>query len=635
MTLLRTVDTLRTHRAMGRRHLPGEVYECPRDVALHCAQSGYVRLRPWAYDWAAMPKREMRVPRAPTVERPLVACLAIWQDTPALRQTASTWWPHMDAVAIADGSYRDLGTRPSTDGLHALVEQLAAEHGTPVTWVPMPETGWDQCEKRTALLQAASGQYPDARLLIVDADEFVTDADKLRTRPDFEVGWVTLTSPLYERPYNQPRVLRADPRLRYDGRHHWLYRGDQLLATHQQGGLGIRHGLAPIRIHNARGLGQPASRTAAKQQHLKAQRAREVTVGRDHPGARESLRILQLGRADAGLVAFRLHTAINTTTPHMSAHVIGSDANPFKGPIQVDWPAAKEEVHALADTADVIHCHLSWHLLAEIKPVTGWRVIHHHGSMYRKYPAIWSVWDAKEHANLRLVSNTELLQYDSDLRFLPNPVPVAWYQALKARTETGPGFRVAHSPSRRALKGTDVFLRACERAEVEPVLIERERHADAIRIKASCHAAFDSFWLGLQCSGLEAAAMGLPVIAGDPDCKREYERWLGAVPYTWANDEDALVEALQRLKADSAFYAAEAARVSAYVTTHHDDAAVAARYLDLLDEAVGWRQAMRIDRRPRTQEPASPMIPRQRIPQVARPPAVTVPAPGAPLQESA
>ena len=633
--LLRTVETLRAHRSMGLSHGLGEVYECPREVAFHCAQSGYVRVRPWTYDWSAMPKRELRAPRPRKVERPVVACLSIWQDTPALKQTAETWWPQMEAVVIADGNYRDLGNAESTDGLKALIDKLTQQYGTPVTWVSIPETGWDQCEKRTALLRAASLAHPDARLFIVDADEFVTGAESLRLLPDLDVGWVTVTSPLYERPYNQPRVLRADPNLRYDGRHHWLYRRDELLATHQQGGKGIRHGLTGVRIHNARGLAQPASRKAAKQKHLNHQRAREVQVGTDNPGARESLRILQMGRADAGLVAFRLHTALNTTTPHMSAHVIGSDANPFKGPIQVNWPEAKEEVHALADTADVIHCHLGWHVLSDLGTTTGWRVIHHHGTMYRKYPAIHAIWDLKHRAVLRLVSNTQLLQYDSDLHFLPNPVPVGWYRAIKAETETGPGFRVAHSPSRRALKGTDAFLRACEKAKVEPVLIERERHAEAIRMKATCHAAFDSFFLGMQCSGLEAAAMGIPVIGGDPDCKREYDKWFGSVPYTWANDEDALVEVLERLKNDHAFYAAESQRVSEYVIAHHDDAAVASRYLDLLDDAVHWRDAMRIDRRPKTQEAATPVTPRAKPPLRASPAPVTVVEPAEPMRESA
>lgn len=86
--------------------------------------------------------------------------------------------------------------------------------------------------------------------------------------------------------------------------------------------------------------------------------------------------------------------------------------------------------------------------------------------------------------------------------------------------------------------------------------------------------------------------MGMPVIAGDTDCLREYSQWFGATPYTFADTEDQLVEQLARLATDRAFYDAEAERVSAYVIAHHDEAAVALRYLDLLDAAFQWRQVM-------------------------------------------
>jgi hypothetical protein len=250
----------------------------------------------------------------------------------------------------------------------------------------------------------------------------------------------------------------------------------------------------------------------------------------------------------------------------------------------------------LLRTADVLHCHLDYAGLYRLgRQQFPWTVIHHHGTMYRTAASTYNGIDAMN-AGLRLVSNLELLQYGEGLRFLPNPVPVAWYRRLRQAHGTS-AFRVAHSPSRRALKATDVFLRACTRLHadgltIEPVLIENRTHADGLRIKGTCDAAFDSFWLGMQCSGLEAAAMGMPVIAGDTDCLREYGDWLGQTPYTFANTEDQLVEQLVRLATDRSFYDAETARVAGYVTAHHDEAAVALRYLDLLDEAFQWRQVM-------------------------------------------
>ena len=225
--------------------------------------------------------------------------------------------------------------------------------------------------------------------------------------------------------------------------------------------------------------------------------------------------------------------------------------------------------------------------------------------MFRRNPEVYGAMD-RDLAKLRLVSNLELLQYadvGGPLYWLPNPVPVKRYQRLRQQAWTPHApFRIAHSPSKRAFKGTEDFLQACEALSakglaIEPVLIEGRSHADALHMKATCDACFDSFWLGIQCSGVEAAAMGMPVIAGDPDCKREYTRLLRAVPYTYANDRNELIEVIEQLATDPAFHANEASRVHRYAVEYHDDAAVALRYLDLLDEAVQWRSLLSLANR--------------------------------------
>lgn len=537
------------------------------------------------------PGRELRATLPDDRWPRIVVCLSIWWDAAALKDTAPTWARQVDAVVVADGPWIGVGEGPSPDELDAVLDTLpCAVHR--VAW---DQVAWpDQRQKRTAIVREASRLYPDALLVILDADESVTG--DLRASPVGDVLWCDVTSPLYERPYSQPRGVKADPTLRYAGRHHWLYRGDDLLATHQYGGLAL-HRRMPVSLHNARGLGHSPARKEAKRRAQRAQASEtEATTGRQSDtatGARESLRVAQLTCYDAGLVCYRLHTALNTTTPHVS--VLGGlqKKRAFDAPMQYAIEDHDERVRLghLAEAADVIHCHLDYSQLLRLGLTPHWLVIHHHGTMLRKAPDVNAAMDQLHGAGLRLVSNLELLQYGDGLRFLPNPVPVMEYRRL---VSPGPGFRIAHSPSKRHLKGTDAFLRACDRVNakglrVEPVLLEGLPHADALRMKATCHAAFDAFWLGLQCSGLEAGAMGLPVIAGDVDCKRGYEDWLGEVPYTWANDEDGLVEAIERLATDADFYAGEAGRVSQYVATHHDEAAVALRYLDLLDEAFEWR----------------------------------------------
>lgn len=458
---------------------------------------------------------------------------------------------------------------------------------------------------------------PGTRLFVIDADEALEGAAGLRTlAPGADVGWVTVHSSAYRRPYSQPRLFRALPGLRYAGRHHWVYAGERLLATHQHGGPGFLHQLLEgVALQHSRNLGRLGPRRSASAAHRKAQHTAEAgrvaaAAGprdRTKPpiGNRESLRILQLSSYDPGLVAYRFHTALNTSTPHASVLGHRASGNPFAGPLQYDTAADAGRLRAAALTADVAHLHLGWAQWLELaprRPRPPLFVVHHHGTIYRRDPAKAHAEDRRRGAHLRLVANPELLKYgddQDDLRWLPNPVPVGWYRRLAAaqRPLAGGPLRVAHSPSKRHLKGTEEFLAAVAALRARGLGIEavvtEGLHADVLAAKATCHASFDSFWLGMQCSGLEAAAMGQPVIAGDPDAAAYYRATVGFLPYTYANDRPALEAALEQLATDPAFFAAEQARVGTFVEAWHDEPAVASRYLDLLDAATGWRAQRR------------------------------------------
>jgi hypothetical protein len=184
-------------------------------------------------------------------------------------------------------------------------------------------------------------------------------------------------------------------------------------------------------------------------------------------------------------------------------------------------------------------------------------------------------------------------RFGGDVHWLPIPMPVAQY-ARMATPAVGDTLRIAHAPTVRAIKGTDVLeqvvrdLRDAGR-DVELVLIENLSHGDALRLKATCHLTFDSFWLGLQGSGLEGAAMGQMVVAGDAGARDEYAREVGACPYTFAGDRDELYAVLDRACTDADWRAAEAARVGAYVRKYHDYAAVSARYIQIIRAAWASR----------------------------------------------
>ena len=549
------------------------------------------------YPWSGEGQELLATPSEPGRWKRVVACLNIWNDVDELKANWDSWRPYVDYVIAVDGAYE--GTPVDVPESTDLTREFLQTHEK-VKLIATSSFWTDQRAKRTQYL--AYGR-PGDLLFIVDADEYVLNGEVLRQVPELDVGWVTYTSPVYQRPQHTPRLIRWRPGLSYRGRHHWLVTAEgDALSTHQQAAPGWDHRLVPLRFHNGRGIHRTPERRKLMVSARIDQVEEEFSVG-DRVLGHEPLRILQTGPFDPGNVVYRLHTAINTCSPHESAMATG-DLGPFEPPRQYEFERDRLVLRDLMATADVLHFHVmrvAGKYLG-LDPAGRPLVMHHHGTEYRRDPFTWNERD--QDADVRLVSNLELLQYGERLEYLPNPVPVARYLRFAKLIRSSMdehGFiakklRIAHSPTKHGLKGTEMFLRVCEQLKkiVEPVLIEGQPLTKALELKATCDACFDSFWLGMQCSGLEAAAMGMPVIAGDPDCHREYMTRYGLVPYTWANDEAQLKNAIGCLATDRHFYDAEAKRVSDFVAEHHDYGSVVAQYLDILDNRFGWREGLQL-----------------------------------------
>lgn len=550
-------------------------------------------------EWAPR-GRELGAEPLPATPAPwrIVVCLNVWNDRPALEKTLKSWIDHVDAVIAVDGAYATAGGGLSTDGTRELLAQLPKVQ-------LLDEAGTTQFAKRNRYLAAGR---PGDLLFVIDADESVRNVQILRTLPELDVGWVRIESSMYQKPYGQPRLFRWTEGLEYRGRHHWVYRGPRLLATHQYAGPGFDQRTVNLTLENRRGLGHTSARAAAKANHsglqLKLEQAAvamPASARSDRQlGGRESLRILQVGLYDAGIASSRLHTAINRTTPHASLW-FKETPGPFGVQGQYSTLTDGATLRRAALEADVVHFHLSPYKLASKSTAFQKVVMHHHGSMLRRDPRRLER-EARNRGALVLVSNLELLTHAPAAKFLPNPVPVARYRRLRelvggADWDGSSPFRIAHSPSKPHRKGTEDLDLAVARLNarnkgvfhVELVTTVGVNHSEALRLKATCHACFDSFWLGMQCSGLEAAAMGLPVVAGDKQVADRYRERHGYVPYTFAATAEELESQLERLITDADFRRAEADRVAAHVLEFHDDAAVALAYLDILDEAFAWR----------------------------------------------
>lgn len=315
-----------------------------------------------------------------------------------------------------------------------------------------------------------------------------------------------------------------------------------------------------------------------------------------------ALRIVQGCGYDPGNAAYRHHAAVNEHTKHASAFVRFGHTNPFCDLRQIDGDTRLNDARSAVWHADVIHSHVDY--LLQARCGFKWRtrpeqlVIHHyHGTRWRtareqQWPLLSMLEDDLAGAVVLGARLTLCELRPSRMQWMPIPVPVQRYKALVPKVRTPGPFRIAHSPTKAEYKGTADLIAAVDAVrrkglKVDLQMIERRTHGDALAMKADADLTFDSFWLGIQGSGLEAGAMGQMVVAGDADVKMLYEQSeVGRCPYTFAGDRRELTEVIERAVVDQEYHTAQAKLVSKYVLKYHDYAAVAKRYERVISDAM-------------------------------------------------
>jgi hypothetical protein len=320
-----------------------------------------------------------------------------------------------------------------------------------------------------------------------------------------------------------------------------------------------------------------------------------------------ALRIVAGCGFDPGGAAYRFHNALTEHTPHGTAFIrfLTRRNNPNNTPTQINATLkpgkAKARAHLL--DADVVHCHIDPLLtqnagLAKRPRPNQILVRHYHGTQFNgaghqrpdadQVPVL-SIPHDDTHGYVLVGARLQICALrPGRIQWLPIPMPVQRYSAMAAGRQRGPVFRVAHSPTRALIKGTKEFRKAIANLQkrgvpIEAVMIEKKPHVEALAMKATADASFDSFALGIQGSGLEAASMGQPVIAGDARVRDLHINEVGYCPYTFADNQEQLENQLERLATDPAFYAEEQRRVNAFVRQYHDYPMVAARYQKILE----------------------------------------------------
>lgn len=300
------------------------------------------------------------------------------------------------------------------------------------------------------------------------------------------------------------------------------------------------------------------------------------------------MRVLILSaKDDTGGVGIGIVEAFRRYAPDWEVRFARRSDNYIGYPADLEWPRGDEEagkaIAALHDQADVVH-HFQRFITFpgwEAKP----KVIHHHGTIFRQDSSNL-ILRAKQYRARAVASTLDLVAADqTSITYVPNPYahfPMPWSD--RSSWDRDP-LRVAHAPTHRPGKSTDVFIEAFRSFSAEHHatldLIERQSWLECLERKAMAHLYYDQVLVGYGNNAIESWLMGIPVIAGiDPARAREMKQPIptatrslmlskfGELPFYEAN-EGTIIDAL-RAMTDPDVYRHYAEIGHRHATTWHD-----------------------------------------------------------------
>ena len=260
---------------------------------------------------------------------------------------------------------------------------------------------------------------------------------------------------------------------------------------------------------------------------------------------------LSLGQ-DTGGQAIRLKEAWDRHAPDGDGfRAMASTVTYIDYPRDLPYHARTAQLYY--SEADVAHLHnrLDAHDMFDQgtgKPV----LLHHHGSVFRgDHEAIANA--ARRAGAVQMVSTIDLEVLEPDVTWLPAPFDLDYLAGFRDRYyRPGERVRIAHAPTNRAAKNTDLILAALARVgeeyPIEVDLIERVTWAECLERKARADIFIDQIAYGYGNNAVEAWAMGIPVISGVTDSltrDRMLELW-GGIPFVEASS-DTIGDVIVRL----------------------------------------------------------------------------------------
>ena len=301
------------------------------------------------------------------------------------------------------------------------------------------------------------------------------------------------------------------------------------------------------------------------------------------------MNVVDICAQDTGGQSFKMARAIREFTEHTS-HSFCRVSDVLRFPVEISQEDMNAGWLGYMAKADIIHVHNRYRYAngwANFKPGVKW-LIHRHGRIPTDRKLAELKADTTRHA-LGCVSTLNLLRYVSGdaQRWIPAPMFLDEFKPVAHE-----GIRIAHSPTNRAYKKTDLLESVVaslndDGVACELVMIEGLPHAEALALKATCDITFDQIHLCYGNSGLEGMAFGQAVVVGmDPKTRDIVKGLVGYEPFTFA-DESTLYDVMKRLVTDAGYRKAEAARGREYVETFHAAPVAAKKMGGLYEQLLG------------------------------------------------
>jgi hypothetical protein len=271
------------------------------------------------------------------------------------------------------------------------------------------------------------------------------------------------------------------------------------------------------------------------------------------------LKILMMSYNDPAGTAIAMTKAINKYTEHTCRLITKEIRYDFMFEKDLHLPGLDksgwDEVENLLETSDIFHFHMTADETMKLgcflpkDYLKGKKIVHHHHGHpdFRGNPEKYKEKYKKLKRRHLLVSTPDLLHSLPGAKWQPNLVPINDPLYLPALDKSDNPIIIVHSPTRKDLKNTDLFMAVTKKIQkklckgIEIRLIENTAHATCLKQKRESHILFDHLQGYFGVSSLEGLSQGLCVFAGlDEWNQRWISEWTGcdALPWSITNPRD-------------------------------------------------------------------------------------------------